>query len=151
VDALDGAASRVVDLSMPRAVPTLHRHEASGRVLDVDALATTAPADHDASLRPRLERLAAETIDAFERWRVGSTTWDAAAALAARADVERARALDRLWSRLPDLDADERAAIEAMARHLAGDILREPLSRLTRGHDHEAAAHEAAARELFGL
>ena len=71
-----------------------------------------------------------------------------AAALADRANAAREAELAELWRRLPGLDPESRGAIDAMARHLAERLLREPLDRL--GRDVDGAA-ERAVREAFAL
>ena len=56
--------------------------------------------------------------------------------------------LAALWRQLPALAPQERAAIEAMTRHLAERILRPPLERLGRDRDGRI---ERAVRDVFAL
>jgi glutamyl-tRNA reductase len=142
---LDSGPAVVIDLSAPRAAPQLPGLEASGRLVLVDDLAQ-ADDPREARLRPRLEQLVDETVASFDQWLAGRGSRTAAAALAARAEAQRQRALERLWQRLPELDPEARQAIEAMTCHLAEELLREPVTRLAT--DRRA---EPAARELFGL
>jgi len=96
----------------------------------------------------RLDALIEEATAEFLGWLDGRDRRAAAHALIERADREREAELAELWRRLPGLDADERATIEGMSRHLAKRLLREPLERLGTDAD---GRHERAVRELWAL
>ena len=149
IDALATSATVLVDLSVPAAVPPRLAERVGGRLITADglALAAIAPAARDAS-SARLDSLADRSTAEFLDWlrrRDGRAT---AEALVEHADREREAELAALWQRLPDLEPQAREAIEAMTRHLARRLLREPLERLGRDSDGRA---EHAVRDVFAL
>ncbi|HEX5465764.1 MAG TPA: hypothetical protein VFW92_03710 [Candidatus Limnocylindrales bacterium] len=135
-----------VDLSFPAAVPAALARALGPAFVPVDAIGTS-PGDRDPRLAARLEAAVDEAVEAYEAW-AGAAGRDAARALAARAEAVRRSALERLWRRLPQVPAEERAQIEGMAQGLADELLGPPLARL--GHD-RVGAQAKAARELFDL
>jgi glutamyl-tRNA reductase len=150
VDALRESTTVVVDLSVPAAVPETVAKGLGGRFVSADALALAdddarAPRDGSAA---RLEALVDRTTAEFLAWLNGRDGRAAAEALISRADLEREAELAALWRRLPDLEPDAREAIEGMARHLEGRLLREPLERLGRDPDGRS---EQAVRDIFAL
>jgi glutamyl-tRNA reductase len=148
-EALAAGRAAVVDLSVPSAVPDDLPRRLDGRFVSADDLAATEPAPpSNDRLRSRLNDLVATTLDEFRAWVDARSRRAAAAALAERADSERRAELDELFHRLPGLEPEARAAIEAMSEHLTGRLLREPLERMGRDVDGRA---ERAARELFAL
>lgn len=148
-DALAAAAVAVVDLSVPPALPDGLAARLDGRFVSADDLASSEPAPGgEERLRSRLTGLVDTTLDEFAAWLSGRGSRRAAASLADRAEARRRAELNELWRRLPGLDPEARAAIEAMSEHLTGRLLREPLERLGRDVDGQA---ERAARELFAL
>jgi glutamyl-tRNA reductase len=140
----------VVDLSVPAAVDADLAERLGGRLVTADDLARLEAGipDPDAGQTRRLDALIDETTAEVVRWLDGRDRRAAASALAERAETARRAELDVLWRRLPDLDPESRAAIEAMTRHLSDRLLREPLERL--GHDPDGRA-ERALRDVFAL
>jgi glutamyl-tRNA reductase len=102
----------------------------------------------DAVAAERLDRLIEGTTREIQAWLDGHARRAAAAALTERSDDVRAAVLAGLWRELPDLDSDAREAIDQMTRHLAAQLLREPLERLGRDVDGRT---ESAVREVFAL
>jgi glutamyl-tRNA reductase len=157
-DALAAGSAIVVDLSVPAAVPSEVGEALGDRLVTADDLANgdverpagdAASADAgEARSRSRVERLIEDSTRAFLDWRAGHDARTAADALARRSDRLREAELAALWREIPDLTPEARAAIDAMARHLAGRLLREPLERLGRDVD---GRDERAVRELFAL
>jgi glutamyl-tRNA reductase len=153
LDALHGVPL-VVDLSMPRALPEGTIAAMGARYVDLDSLARTGtsvdPARDRASTRyrERLESLRAQTLRSFIEALAAREAGDLAGSLARRVDAQRRAELEVLWRRLPDVEPDERAAIEAMTRHLAGRLFRAPLRRLAAERD---GRRQQLARELFEL
>ena len=137
----------VVDLSVPAAVPVATRRLLGDRLVTADDLART---DGPAAARSsaRIERLIDDATRSFLDWLASHDARAAAEALVRRADRAREAELAALWERVPDLDPDARDAIDAMTRHLAGRLLREPLERLGRDADGEDGR---AVREIFAL
>jgi glutamyl-tRNA reductase len=144
----------VVDLSMPRALPQDVITRLGSRYVDLDAIAeprdAASPAGDRASerYRERLEALRDRTVEACLERLSGRASGDLAVTLARRVEAERRAELDVLWRRLPHVPPDERHAIEAMTRHLAGRLFRAPLSRLASERDGQ---RRRLARELFEL
>jgi glutamyl-tRNA reductase len=150
IDALGGSSTLVVDLSMPVAVPQALASVLGARLTTADDIAKTDGAvEHlpDRTLA-RLDRLIDESVEEVLTWLDRRERRAAAEALVERADQEREAELADLWRRLPDLDAEARATIEGMSRHLAERLLREPLERLGTDAD---GRHERAIRELWAL
>jgi glutamyl-tRNA reductase len=150
VESLAAGSAVVVDLSVPAAVPPELAVRLGPRWISADDLALAdahSVAVNDRSL-VRLDALVDATTAEFCAWLDARDGRAAAAALTARADLERSAELDQLWRELPGLDGQARDAIERMSQHLARRLLREPLERLGRDAD---GRHERAARELFGL
>jgi glutamyl-tRNA reductase len=136
IDALARSATVVVDLSVPAAVPAGLAEILGGRVITADDLAMSdaSPAAQDGSAA-RLDALVDRSTAEVMAWLKGRDGRAAADALVRRADREREAELAALWRRLPDLEPEARQAIEAMTRHLANRLLREPLERLGRDAD----------------
>jgi glutamyl-tRNA reductase len=149
-DALAGSATVVVDLSVPAAVPMAAVERLGSRLVTADALAvdeSQAAGRGDATIA-RLDALIDRTTTEFLAWQDGADGRATAAALIRRADREREVELEALWRLLPDLQPEQRDAIEGMTRHLASRLLREPLERL--GRDAEGR-DERAVRDIFAL
>lgn len=150
ISALIASATVVVDLSVPAAVPESAVEVLGRRFISADALALAdvdprTPQDGShAGVEALIDRTTAEFLDWLAR-RDGRAT---AEALVKYADREREAQLAALWRRLPDLEPEARLAIEAMTKHLATRLLREPLERLGRDAD---GRDERAVRGLFAL
>jgi glutamyl-tRNA reductase len=145
----DGAAI-VVDMSMPAALPARVAAGLGTRLVTVDDLArregvSASPPDPAVA---RLDALIDRTTAEFVAWLEASRRRAAAEVLVQQAEREREAELTELWRRLPDLDADARAKVEGMSRHLAERLLRGPLERLRQDVD---GRHERAVRELWTL
>lgn len=141
-----GRGPLVVDLSQPAAVPAAVRPMGS---IGLDELAAGFRDDPaTAALRRRLEALREAGLAEFEAWLDRRSTAGAVRSLADRIEGDRRAALESLWRRRPDLGPDDRADIDALTRHLAERLFREPFERLGRDPD---GRRERAARELFGL
>jgi glutamyl-tRNA reductase len=148
IGALATGSTVVVDLSVPAAMPEAAAEALGPRFVSADALAL-ADADpetsHDgARVDALIDRMTLEFLD----WLKGRDGRAAADALVRRADREREAELAALWRRLPDLEPEARLAIEAMTRHLATRLLREPLERLGRDAD---GRDGRAVRDMFAL
>jgi glutamyl-tRNA reductase len=149
IDALARSATVVVDLSVPAAVPARLVEILGARLVTADALALAevGPAGGDGSTA-RLDVLVDRSTAEFVAWLQGRDGRAAAEALVRRADRQREAELAALWRRFPDLEPEARDAIEAMTRHLANRLLREPLERLGRDTD---GRDGRAIRDIFAL
>jgi len=144
-----GSATVVVDLSVPPAIPARLVEILGSRLVTADALALTdvGPGRGEGPAA-RLDALVDEATAEFVSWLKGRGGRAAASELMQRADREREAELAALWRRLPDLEPEERDAIEGMTRHLADRLLRAPLERLGRDTD---GRDGLAVRDIFAL
>jgi glutamyl-tRNA reductase len=150
IEALAASRTVIVDLSVPTAVGETAAAALGERLISADALALmgqdgSAPRDRS---RARVDALIDRTTDEFLHWLGARQGHATAQALVEAADRERMAALAELWRRQPALGPEDRKAIEAMTRHLATRILREPLERLGRDAD---GRDERAVRDIFAL
>jgi len=149
IDVLASSPTVVVDLSVPAAVPARLAEVLGARLVTADALALAeiGPAVEDGSTA-RFDVLVDRSTAEFVAWLQGRDGRAAAEALVRRADRQREAELAALWRRFPDLEPEAREAIEAMTRHLANRLLREPLERLGRDTD---GRDGRAIRDIFAL
>jgi glutamyl-tRNA reductase len=149
-DALGSSTAIVVDLSVPTALDAGVGARLADRYVTGDDLARLdAPrGPSDTRHLARLDALVDRTTLEFMAWLEVRGSRATAAALASRVDEARAAELDTLWRQLPDLEPEARARIEAMTRHLAARLLREPMERLGKDADGRT---ERAVREVFAL
>jgi glutamyl-tRNA reductase len=148
IDALAESATVVVDLSVPAAVPAALGAILGARLITADALALdVGPAAADGST-DRLDELVDRSTAEFVAWLQRRDGRAAAETLVQRANRARETELAVLWRRFPDLEPETRDAIEAMTRHLADRLLREPLERLGRDID---GRDGRAIRDIFAL
>jgi glutamyl-tRNA reductase len=150
LSALRLAHTVVIDLSVPPALDRGALTALGAQAISADALALAEEelAKPAAAWLARLDRLVDGTSAEFTAWLDGRASRATAEALIERADREREAELELLWRHRPDLQAEDRAAITGMARHLAQRLLREPLERLGRDSD---GTDEQAVRDLFAL
>jgi glutamyl-tRNA reductase len=148
VDALIDARCVVVDLSVPAAIPPALASRLGTRLITADELALAPHMPLSDPAARRVDALIEATTTEFLAWLEQHESRAAAAVLAERVDHARETELAALWRALPDLDPEQRAAIEGMTRHFAERLLREPLQRL--GDDRDGRA-ERAVREVFAL
>jgi glutamyl-tRNA reductase len=150
IRALAAGPAVVVDLSVPPALSDEAIEALGPRLVSADALALVEPdgSGPTAARVMRLDTLVDETVRQYAEWLDGHESRATADALIRRADREREAELELLWRRLPGLEPDVRIAIDAMARHLAQRLLREPLERLGRDAD---GTDEQVVRDLFAL
>lgn len=150
IDVLAASTTVVVDLSVPAAVPDLAVEALGPRFVSADALALAdaEPKRLQGGSIARLDVLVEATTAEFLDWLKRRDGRAAAQALVEHADRQCQAELAALWRRLPDLEPEARDAIEAMTRHLATRLLREPLERLGRDSD---GRDERAVRGIFAL
>lgn len=155
----------LVDLAVPRDVQAECSIVPGVTVLDIDAISTLSGEEaspHGTQAARAADELSGEVtaaqaiVDAeAERFaaRLRSTrVAPTIAALRARGEQVRADELERLDSRLGELDERQREAVEALTKGIVNTLLHEPTVRLkgiadARGGDEYAAA----LRELFDL
>lgn len=126
IDGLVASPAWVVDLSAPSALPAGTLRRLGRRVVTIDDLGGEAGDGDDRAggrLRQRLELLAEQGFEDYRSWVEQQAAHGAAGARVSRAGEARARELDALWRRLPDLAPRERAEIERMAERLSERLL----------------------------
>ncbi len=144
----------VVDLSSPPALSAAARARLDGRHIGIDRLFGARPAMGEDAERARreyvahAEALVADAAERLERWAEARPSVETLRALRRVAELRRARDLERLLRRLPDLGPRERALVTEFSEQLVAGILHRPSARL---HDDADGRAAAAARLLFDL
>jgi glutamyl-tRNA reductase len=142
----------VLDLAVPRDTERAVDMLPGVVVLDIEAL-TVALADAPASASVDQAKAIIESeVQAFAAWQRAGEVAPTVVALRARADQVVAGELDRLHSRLPNLDEASRREVEKTVRRVVSTLLHTPTVRMKElatapGGDRYAAA----VRELFLL
>ena len=142
----------LVDLAVPRDVEPGCSCVPGVTVLDVDTIRTVTDTGRTGEEAAKARVLVDEAAARFAAWRRAVQVEPTIAALRARAEDVRAAELDRLGSRLLELDERQREAVEAVTKRIVNTLLHEPTVRLkaigdARGDD----AYAAVLRELFDL
>ncbi len=150
----EGRPLLLIDLAVPRDIDPSCREVTGVVVRDVDDVQTIA--DRNASGREaesrRGELLVASELARFEAWLGSLEVLPTVTSLRTHADEIVRRVLAENEGRFSNLNDQDRARVEAMARAIAGRILHEPTLRLKRAAGHDDAYQQVAAlRELFGL
>ena len=125
----------VIDIAVPRDV-----HPAAGEVPgvhlhDIDDLEKIVAEDVDrreAEFRESVA-LVEKEVDEFERWFERHETEEAIGELVRRVREASRAELEKLWTRLPDVDPDERREIHAAVERIVNRILHEPITTLKTG------------------
>jgi len=79
---------------------------------------------------PAVEAIVAQSLGDYMRWYASRAVVPLINRLREKAESIRAAEIGRLFSRLPELDASERATIEATSVSIINRLLHEPLTRL---------------------
>jgi len=139
-----------VDLSAPPAVPAAIRARSAARLATLDDLAapTAEPSDTTAAYVAHAERLTRAATAAFVAELAATDHIAVLRAIRDDAERRRARDIERLYRRLPELDHRQRALIEQASRQLVAGLLHEPTTRLREDPDGPGVA---LARDLFGV
>jgi glutamyl-tRNA reductase len=123
---LVASAAWVIDLSAPSALPGEALRRLGTRVVTIDDLGADAPTRSELAsgrLRQRLERLAEQAFDDYRSWVGQQAEHGLTGVRVSRAGEARARELEALWQRLPDLAPGQRDEIERMAERLSDRLL----------------------------
>lgn len=149
-----GRSQLFVDIAVPRNVDPSVRSIAGVDLLDLDHLQARIAGNIEERRAeiPLVERIIAEEIAYFQRWRRGSESRPVLAALRAQSERIRQRTVTEHLSRLGDVDSSVRERVEALSRDLVTQLLHEPSRRMrTETDPTRARATSELVRDLFGL
>jgi glutamyl-tRNA reductase len=142
----------LVDLAVPRDVDPGCSFVPGVTVLDVDAIRAVTDTGQTGEEITKARELVEDAARKFAAWRRSVQVEPTIAALRARAEEIRAAEIDRLRSRLSDLDDRQVEALDSLTKGIINTLLHQPSVRLkeiadVRGDD----THATALRELFDL
>lgn len=144
----------VLDLAVPRDVDPAAAAIEGVRLVDIDGLREALEARDDGAAEDiaRAHDIVGAEVHRFTLRRRSERLAPLIRALRERGDAAAAAELERFRSDLSGLTADERAAVEALARGIVAKLLHDPIVQLkelsTPGTED---AHAKLAAELFGL
>jgi glutamyl-tRNA reductase len=142
----------LIDLAVPRNFDPRINDLQNVYLYDIDDLESVIADNKGARDREaaRAETIIEQEVDSFWQWFQTLDVVPTIVELRGKAEGIRRRELDRVLASLPGLEADERAAIEAMAEAIVNKILHDPISRL-RQQNGRGTDDLAVLRRLFGL
>ena len=150
----DGAELLIVDVAVPRDVDPAARDLPGVTLLDMDDLVDFVQQGR-AGREREIGAVRAIVDGEVERYLIEASAREVApliAALRARADQVASAELDRYSSRLGDLSAAQRAAVDALLHGVVNKLLHEPTVRLKDAAGHARGDRLAEAlRDLFDL
>jgi glutamyl-tRNA reductase len=152
LDKRQGRPLALLDLALPRDVDPSVRDLAGVTLVDLESLqqvleTTQAAADVEAA-----RGIVTQEVGEFLAWQRAAKIAPTVVALRSRADEVVEAELDRLASRLPQLDDAASAEVEATVRRVVDKLLHTPTVRVKELHEApEGLSYADALRELFGL
>lgn len=142
----------LLDLGVPRNVDPACADLPGVTVIDIESVREVTAGTGGGDALEEARALVAEEAGRFSAWMRAVEVEPTIKALRHRAHAVREGELQRLSSRLGDLDDRQRAAVEALAHGIVNTLLHEPTVRLKGLADRGGAEHYAnALRELFDL
>lgn len=142
----------LLDLAMPRNVDHSCDDLDGVTVVDLDTIRAVADPTVTGEVIEAARGIVEEEAAAFHAWTKAVEVEPTIRALREHAHEVRRDELERLSSRLSDLDEKEREAVEALATGIVNTLLHDPTVRLKSLADGGGAEHYALAlRELFDL
>jgi glutamyl-tRNA reductase len=148
----EGRPIALLDLALPRDIEQTVRSLPGVTLVDLASLqevlrTTETGADVEAA-----RAIVTEEVGTFLAWQSASRVAPTVVALRSRADEVVTAELDRLASRLPDLDERARAELEGTVRRVVDKLLHTPTVRVKELTEApEGLSYAQALRELFGL
>lgn len=146
----------VVDIAVPRDVDPEIVTIANVSLVDVDGLRSVVDERLNARRQaiPAVERLIAEYAERFESWYRTRATVPVISRLTQKAEAMRAREVERLFARLPELNERQRALIVGTSMTIVSKLLHSAILKIRdkAGVDRAAALSDARTlNELFDL
>ena len=138
---IDVAVPRDIDPEVRR-VPGVHLYD----IDDIEAVTSEGWNGRQGEVK-RVESIVDEEVAAFMNWWRSLDVVPVISALRERAETIRRHELERLLSRLPDLDEESRRRIDAMTTAIVKKMLDRPISRLKDGAD--KGLYMEALQDLF--
>jgi glutamyl-tRNA reductase len=147
----NGRGLMFIDIAVPRDIDPavrdisgVHLHD----IDDIEAVTSEGWSERQGEVH-RVEAIIAEEAGAFLEWWRSLDVYPVIAALRERAETIRLAELERTLKRLPDLDQESRARIEAMTAAIVKKMLDRPITRLKDGAD--KGLYMEALQDLFDL
>ena len=154
-EAMAGRADKplfLLDLALPRDVDPAVREIPGVRLADLDALRAVLDTEAETNDLDECRAIVADEVAVFLAWQRSMRVAPTVVALRAKADELIAGELDRLFGRVPDLDARSRAELEGAVRRVVDKLLHAPTVRVKELAEAPGGDQYAEAlRELFML
>jgi glutamyl-tRNA reductase len=146
----NGRPLLLIDIAVPRDIDPAVREFPQVHLYDIDDLQAVVEENRNSRRKEvaKVHAIVDEGVDRFSAWLRERGVVPTVAALRERADALREAELARTLKRAPELTAQQRAAVDAMANALVKKLLHEPIARL-KGADGER--YVGTLRELFAL
>jgi glutamyl-tRNA reductase len=142
----------VLDLALPRDVDPAVRALPGVTLADLETLRFVLEEEERADGVEAVRRIVAEEVGAFLAWQRAAAVAPTVVALRAKAAGVVAAELDRLVTRVPDLDERARAEVAATVRRVVDKLLHAPTVRVKELAEGPGGQEYAVAlRELFDL
>jgi glutamyl-tRNA reductase len=146
----------VVDIAVPRDVDPEVVTVPNVSLVDVDGLRSVVDERLNARRQaiPTVERLIAEHAERFESWYRSRATVPVISRLTQKAEAMRAREVERLFSRCPELNERQRTLIVGASMTIVSKLLHSAILKIRdkAGVDRAAALSDARTlNELFDL
>lgn len=142
----------LLDLALPRNVEPSATEVPGVRLVDLEQVRAAAVDAVSAEALAEAREIVEEEVARFRAWGHAVKVEPTIRALREHAEDVRVGEMERLASRLRELDEREREAVEALTRGIVNTLLHDPTVRLKSLADAGGAEHYAMAlRELFDL
>jgi glutamyl-tRNA reductase len=142
----------VIDLALPRDVEPSVGDEPGVTLINLEVLAADLDGDSERPEIAEVRAIVAEELSAFLAARRSASVTPTVVALRTMATGVVDAELERLTSRLPDLDDASRAEIELAVRRVADKLLHQPTVRVKElANETGAVSYATALAELFAL
>jgi glutamyl-tRNA reductase len=148
----DNRPLALLDLALPRDIEESVRELPGVTLIDLVALQAVLDSSETGAEVDAARAIVTEEVGTFLAWQMASRVAPTVIALRSRAEEVVAAELDRLISRLPDIDVRSRAEVEATVRRVVEKLLHTPTVRVKELTEApEGLSYAEALRELFGL